>query len=82
MLHSGSRVRVFCTATRYGRTVRGSLPSVKRLGFQFDHLPPSSTDVKNEWSLTSVPLYAFVAWTVTNFPVMYHFIKNLDKDAS
>jgi hypothetical protein len=27
--------------------------------------PPSSTEVKNEWSYTSVPPYAFMAWTVT-----------------
>ena len=63
-------------------TVRGSFPAVKRLGFQFDHLPPSCTDVKNEWSYTSIPFYAFVVWTVKKLPVMYHFIKKFDNGAS
>jgi len=27
-----------------------------------DHLPPSSVEVENEWSYTSTPQYAFMAW--------------------
>jgi hypothetical protein len=35
---------------------------VKRQGREADHLPPSSAEVKNEWSCTSTPQYAFMAW--------------------
>jgi hypothetical protein len=28
-----------------------------------NHTLPSSAEVKNEWSYTSPPLYAFMAWT-------------------
>jgi hypothetical protein len=27
------------------------------------HLPPSSAKINNEWGYTSIPLYAFKAWT-------------------
>ena len=33
----------------------GSFPGVKQLGCDFDHWPPSSTEIKNEWSYISVP---------------------------
>jgi hypothetical protein len=35
---------------------------VKRPGREADHSPPSSADVKNAWSYTSPPQYAFMAW--------------------
>jgi hypothetical protein len=35
---------------------------VKRPGREADHSPPSSAEVKNTWSYTSVPQYAFMAW--------------------
>ena len=34
---------------------RNSLPEVKRLGREVDHLNPSSAEVKNEWSYTPTP---------------------------
>jgi hypothetical protein len=34
---------------------------VTRLGCEADHSPPSSAEVK-EWSYTSTPQYAFMAW--------------------
>jgi len=34
---------------------------VKRPGREADHSPPSSDEVKNEWSSTSTPPYAFMA---------------------
>ena len=41
--------------------VPGAMPSrVKRPGRQFDHSPPSSAEVKNEWSHTSTSTRAFV----------------------
>ena len=33
----------------------GSLLGVKRSGCDVDHFPPSSAEVKNEWSYTSSP---------------------------
>jgi hypothetical protein len=33
---------------------------VKQLGHEADHLPPSSAEVKNVWSYTSTPQYAFI----------------------
>jgi len=38
---------------------------------------------KNEWNYTSAPLYAFTAWTATNYPlpsrsVSAHFIGALE----
>ena len=34
---------------------RGSLPGIKRLTCEFDHSPPPSAEVKNEWSCASAP---------------------------
>jgi hypothetical protein len=35
---------------------------VKRLGREADHSPPSSAEVNNAWSYTSITQYVFVAW--------------------
>jgi len=35
---------------------------IKRPGREADHSPPFSTEVKNAWSYTSAPQYAFVVW--------------------
>jgi hypothetical protein len=35
---------------------------VKRPGREADHSPPTSAEVKNAWSYTSTPKYAFMAW--------------------
>jgi hypothetical protein len=35
---------------------------VKRQGREADHSPPSSAEVKNAWSYTSTPQYAFITW--------------------
>jgi hypothetical protein len=35
---------------------------VKWPGRESDHLPPSSDEVRNTWSYTSTPQYAFMAW--------------------
>lgn len=46
---------------------RGSFVWIKRPGHDADHSPPSSSELKNEWSYTSTPppghLYAFTVWT-------------------
>ena len=38
-------------------------PGVKLSGSEVNQSPPSISEVKNEWSYTSSPLYAFMAWT-------------------
>jgi hypothetical protein len=40
---------------------------VKRLGRDTDHSPPSSVEVKNEWSSTSVPLICLPGMDRNNF---------------
>jgi hypothetical protein len=35
---------------------------VKRQGREADHSPPFSAEVKNTWSYTSTPPYAFAVW--------------------
>jgi hypothetical protein len=40
----------------------GSFAGVKRPGGGADSSPPSSAEVKNAWSYTSTPQYAFMAW--------------------
>jgi hypothetical protein len=59
---------------------------VKRLGREFNHSPPSSADVKNEWRYTSVPslftssrfghgkLYLFVCCSSYLFEILWLFI--------
>jgi hypothetical protein len=48
---------------------------VKRPGYEPDHTPPSSAEVKNEWSYTSTPQYVFMAWCLVkhtdNFTLLY-----------
>jgi hypothetical protein len=36
--------------------------NVKQLGHEADHSLPSIAEVKNVWSYTSSPQYAFMAW--------------------
>jgi hypothetical protein len=52
-VQTGSGVR----PASYPMGTRGSLP-----GGEADHSPPSGAKVKNTWSYTSTPQYAFVAW--------------------
>jgi len=42
------------------------LPEIKQKYRQTDHLPPSSEEVKNEWT------YALTAHTGTSLPLVYH----------
>jgi hypothetical protein len=39
-----------------------TLYTLHRLGCEADHSPPSSAKVKNAWSYTSTPQYAFMVW--------------------
>jgi hypothetical protein len=63
--------KLFTTASRtaLGPTlppiqwVPGALsPGVKRSGHEAEHSPPASVEVKDEWSYTSTPQCAFMAW--------------------
>jgi hypothetical protein len=53
---------------------------VKRLGRKADHSPPSSAEVKDEWSYNSTTHYAFMAWcsikksTGTTLPLLLYII--------
>jgi hypothetical protein len=50
---------------------------VKRPGNEADHSPPSSAEVKNEWSCTSTPQYVFMAWClVKNRDFTFFIITN------
>jgi hypothetical protein len=77
-LHDGGSIpgrfwNVFLLTTA-SRTVLGpTQPSIQRLSGalslgvkrperEVDHSPPSSAEVKNTWSYTSTPQYAFMAW--------------------
>jgi hypothetical protein len=42
-------------------------PGIKRPRHDFHHTSPSSTEVKNEWIIHLLPLYAFMAWTRKTF---------------
>jgi hypothetical protein len=50
-------------------------PGVKWPGCEADHLPSSSTKVKNAWSCTSTPSYVFMAWClVTGYVFMVWYL--------
>jgi hypothetical protein len=48
----------------YPLGIRGFFPGggVKRPGSEADHSSPSTAEVRNAWSYTSTPQYAFMAW--------------------
>jgi hypothetical protein len=65
------RIFLFTTASRTAlvptqppiQRVPGFLSlRVKRPGCEADHSPPSSAEIKNAWSYTSIPQYTFMAW--------------------
>jgi len=50
----------------------GCFPGVKQPGRETDQLPPSSAEVKNTWSCTSIPLYVFMAWCLIKHRIRLH----------
>ena len=42
-----------------------SYPEEKRPRRKADNSPPSNAEVKNEWSIPLLPLYAFMVWAGT-----------------
>ena len=53
--------------TRVSTHKGGVFLGVKRKGCEADHLPPSTAEIKHEWSCTSSSLVRFHAVTVTAF---------------
>jgi hypothetical protein len=52
---------------------------VKWPGREAGHSPPSSAEVKNAWSYTSTPQYAFMTWCLVkhmaNFTYTFYFLE-------
>jgi hypothetical protein len=46
---------------------------LKRPGHESDYLSPSSAEVKNAWSYTSTPQYAFIEWCSIKSTGTLHF---------
>jgi hypothetical protein len=46
---------------------------VKRPEREADHSPPSSTEIKNVWSYTFTPEYAFMAWCLVKHKDSFTF---------
>jgi hypothetical protein len=51
---------------------RGSFPGSKALGLEADHSPPSSAEVKNVESCTSIPQYIFMMWYLIKWWICLH----------
>jgi len=45
----------------------GSFPGVKRPGSEDDHLSPTSGELKNAWSYTSILPYVFIEWFLIKY---------------
>jgi hypothetical protein len=61
-----------CTLSICGQHPVQWVPGLYRRGQSgqgVEHTRPCSTEVKNEWSCNSTPLYAFTAWAGTNLPL-------------
>jgi hypothetical protein len=48
----------------------GIFSHVKQPGHEVDHSPKCGVAVKNEWSYTSTPIYAFMVWTDSTLPLL------------
>jgi len=63
---AGAGIFLFSTASRlvawHNQRVSETLSlGVQRPGYEADHSPPSSVEVKNAWTYTSIPQYVFMA---------------------
>jgi hypothetical protein len=62
VIHSSDPLYVLMENFRYFSLLPGSFPGVKRPGREAGHSPHLVPRSKNEWSYTSIPQYAFLAW--------------------
>ena len=51
------------------------LTGLKRQGSEVNLSPSFSTEDKNEWSCTSLPLYAFMVWTAKTLPLRHAYVR-------
>jgi len=56
---------------------RGLSLGIKGLGHEADHSPPTSVEVKNAWSYTSIPQYTFMAWCLVKHRYNLTFTFNI-----
>jgi hypothetical protein len=64
----GQGIFLFCQMFRMGMGVpSGYRVGIKQPGRDVDHSPPSSSEVKNEWSYTSAPPMCFQGVDRGNF---------------
>jgi hypothetical protein len=47
-------------------------PGIKRPERETNHTPPFSVEIKNAWSYTSIPPYAFTAWSLIKQEIYLH----------
>jgi hypothetical protein len=79
----GLGIFLFTTAARTAlrptqppiKWVSGALPlGVNRQGREADHSPPSSAEVKNAWSYTSIPQHAFISWCIVKHRDNFYYM--------
>lgn len=58
----------------YSMGIKGFFLGVNSSWLEADPLPPSGAKVKNQWSYTSSPTYAFVVCTRTTYLLLLHII--------
>ena len=64
--------------TSYSVGSLGSFLGVERLGREANHSPSSNSEAKNEWSRTSTPTSAFMAFTKANILSTLLILKQLN----
>ena len=73
--HTGSTAHTVLLVNGYW----GSLPVVKWPVREVYHSSTSRAEIKNEWSYTSTPLYAFIVWTGKTLGFTYFTVKIMPK---
>jgi hypothetical protein len=51
----------------------GDTLGVKRPKHEADHSPPPNAEVKNAWSYSSIPQYAFIVWCLVKHSDNFNF---------
>ena len=76
--------RLWLPSTLLFSMYRRSSPGIKRLGREVDHSPPSSAEVKSEWSYTSLvpPARACVLGVGRDSFTVFKFLTTVQQDAT